>query len=79
MIEVTSLFTFGKYKGELVQDVINKDACYVEWCINNVDGFVMSKEDDARIRRLANIERAEEEREYNHERYDDFDFGSLEI
>lgn len=34
------VFTFGKYKGDSIQEVIeNGDADYVMWCQENVDWF----------------------------------------
>lgn len=32
-------FTFGKYKGRSVIDVLNENPAYVEWCINNIKWF----------------------------------------
>jgi hypothetical protein len=36
-------FSFGKYKGEQLQVVINTDPQYVEWCLDNVGWFDISK------------------------------------
>lgn len=32
-------FTFGKYKTQRLEDVIDTDAEYVGWCLDNVVGF----------------------------------------
>lgn len=32
-------FTFGKYKGQKVKDVIQNNPSYVIWALNNVKGF----------------------------------------
>ena len=32
------IFTFGKYKGRIVQDIINEDRTYCEWFSNNIIG-----------------------------------------
>lgn len=37
-------FDFGKYKGKSVEAVINEDVKYIEWCIDNVDGFELDNE-----------------------------------
>lgn len=31
--------TFGKYRGFTIQEVIQKDADYIEWCKNTIGGF----------------------------------------
>lgn len=28
-------FTFGKHKGEMVEDVIHDDGSYITWCLEN--------------------------------------------
>ena len=33
--------TFGKYRGMTIQDVLQEDADYIEWCKNKVDGFMI--------------------------------------
>lgn len=35
---------FGKYKGEQVQDIIEKDPDYIRWCLDNIDWFGLTKE-----------------------------------
>lgn len=32
-------FTFGKYKGEQLSKVLERDPKYFKWCVYNVDGF----------------------------------------
>ena len=46
-------FKFGKYKGETLQTVADKDPAFIYWCHKNVDGFVM--EDDTAIYCLKSI------------------------
>lgn len=36
--------TFGKYYGMTIQEVLQKDADYIEWCKNKIDGFVIIDE-----------------------------------
>ena len=36
-------FNFGKHKGEFVQDVIEDDVTYIEWCLDNVEDFELDE------------------------------------
>lgn len=36
--------TFGKYKGERVEDVIKDNKAYISWCLDNVQFFKLSEE-----------------------------------
>lgn len=38
----TYVFTFGKYIGEHILDVIDENPNYVLWCHNNVDWFKLT-------------------------------------
>lgn len=35
---------FGKYKGELISNMIYKNVSYIHWCIENVESFKLSNE-----------------------------------
>lgn len=35
--------TFGKYRGMTIQEVMKKDAGYIDWCKQNITGFVVIK------------------------------------
>lgn len=37
-------YTFGKCRGERVEDVIRADPEYVAWCLREVDGFGLDPE-----------------------------------
>lgn len=39
---ITALFYFGKYKGKTIEDVFIENPDYLEWTINNIDGFVLT-------------------------------------
>jgi hypothetical protein len=43
------IFTFGKYKGYRVDDVIEINPKYVRWAEENVSGFSLTKEQKERI------------------------------
>ena len=42
-------FTFGKYKGEAVVSVIEKDPDYVLWAVRNIDFFDLQGEEYLRL------------------------------
>ena len=48
-------FTFGKYKGRSVIEVLNENPAYVEWCINNIKWFSL---DDTEQKMLNEITKA---------------------
>lgn len=35
-------FTFGKYKGQRVEDIIRTNTGYVTWALKNVKGFILT-------------------------------------
>lgn len=41
-MKLTDKFTFGKHKGESLSHVIGSDPTYVEWCIDEIEGFSIS-------------------------------------
>ena len=49
------IFTFGKYKGRSVLDILNEDPAYVEWCVNNIKWFSL---DDTEQKMLNEITKA---------------------
>ena len=36
---LSTVLTFGQYKGETVQDVMKHDASYLIWAVENIDWF----------------------------------------
>ncbi len=38
-----TIFNFGKYKGKTLKDIASEDIMYIEWCIMNIESFVMDK------------------------------------
>ena len=40
-------FTFGKWKGKCIGEIIMIDLQYIEWCIDNVPLFEMNEEEKA--------------------------------
>jgi hypothetical protein len=42
--DLETQFTFGKYNGLAIAQVIAIQPAYISWCLNNLDHFFMSKE-----------------------------------
>lgn len=40
-------FTFGKWKGKCIGEIMMKDLQYIMWCIDNIPSFEMNKEEKA--------------------------------
>ena len=47
-------FPFGKYKGDALWLVIDTDPSYIDWCIENIDGFELNNEAFQRYRKQQN-------------------------
>lgn len=55
-MKLSDLFTFGKYKGKTLKQVLEQEnAAYVVWCIKNIPNF--SIEEPYQTRLLAKYER----------------------
>jgi hypothetical protein len=37
---------FGKHKGETIQEIIDEDSSYIEWCLDTIDDFELDEEAD---------------------------------
>jgi uncharacterized protein (DUF3820 family) len=42
--KVNSSIDFGKYKGEIVRDIIDGDIDYILWCLGFKEGFQLSEQ-----------------------------------
>ena len=40
-------FTFGKWKGKCIGEIIMTDFQYIKWCIDNIPSFEMNEEEKA--------------------------------
>lgn len=49
----SDVLRFGKYKTWTIQEVFEEDPKYLKWCLDNVEGFIMSKKDEKKIREEA--------------------------
>lgn len=45
-------FTFGKFRGKTLIDVMNEDPSYLDWCLINLDHFYISNETLEAIRQI---------------------------
>ncbi|PZX91841.1 hypothetical protein DOS84_18735 [Flavobacterium aquariorum] len=52
LFETESHFEFGKYKYRKLIDVANENAMYIQWCIVNLKGFVISNEAVTEIKKI---------------------------
>lgn len=60
MVTFETILKFGKYKGLSIERVFMDDPSYIEWCIDNVDGFDMeSEEDEIKIRKASGMDKEE--------------------
>jgi hypothetical protein len=41
---LSSTFWFGKYKDRMIEEICSEDPKYLEWCIENIKGFVLSND-----------------------------------
>lgn len=62
IITFETKITFGRYKntGATVKDIYKCDPTYLDWCLDNIEWFNMSEEDEIKIRREAEREREQE-------------------
>lgn len=60
-----SKLNFGKYKGETVELVLRLDPTYLDWCLDNVDGFAERMDDELMddVRLAADEERQRDSRD----------------
>ncbi|MEA2096586.1 MAG: hypothetical protein U9P73_07850 [Candidatus Cloacimonadota bacterium] len=41
--KLSTIFSFGKYKGKTLKQVYKKNPSYVDWCLRNVDFFTITQ------------------------------------
>ncbi len=51
-----SVLTFGTYAGDTVVEVIKDAPDYIEWCIDNVEGFELDEEATDALNQAVNSE-----------------------
>lgn len=50
--DIDSEFTFGKYEGQTIKEVFEKDPKYIDFCFNNIDEFYVSPDVMKELRSL---------------------------
>lgn len=40
--DLDTLFTFGKYEGKTLKEIIEQEPDYLDWCVINLDHFYLS-------------------------------------
>lgn len=53
------ILDFGKYNGKTIKQILDHDASYLKWAIENIDRFMLSEKDEERIYDKADMERTE--------------------
>lgn len=48
-------FTFGMYKGQKVNDIIEQNPSYIRWCLNNVSYFTLDNNQKELLNKQSNI------------------------
>ena len=48
-------FTFGKYKGSKIDDIIWFEPSYVQWCVDNIAWFKLSDKQTKELNHFLNI------------------------
>ena len=65
------VISFGKYKGETIEEVFKKDASYLDWAIKNTGRLILSDKDTDKIEA-----KAEDEHDaWLRDNYDDEPYG----
>ncbi len=63
-------FNFGKYRGEIVQEVAKKDPDYIFWCLENVEHFVFTVDALKKLKEIMGVdEKVNVRSRYNVQRY----------
>ena len=76
--DLDTILNFGKYKGKTLKDVASENIMYIEWCIMNVDFFVISSLTKNEIKEInAGFLCTEETNEKLLEKIDEYDDEQL--
>ena len=44
---------FGKHKGKTIDEILHEDPTYIRWCLENIDWFKLSEEDEKTVQILS--------------------------
>ena len=70
MHTLQTVLKFGKHKGKTVNQILQEEPDYINWCLKNIDTFQMSEKDKEKIFKLTFEE--------NQRKYDDC-YGVIDI
>ncbi len=45
MITLQDKFWFGKYKNEIIEDIVYDKPSYVKWCLESIENFDLDSDD----------------------------------
>ena len=91
LYNINDRFSFGKHTGKTILEVIGEDIGYINWCIINLDHFVISDDSIDEIKkcvpefklsdlaeqvRLQKMNKIETETDADLDDFDDDDYGS---
>ncbi len=48
-LNLKSKLNFGKHKGKTIDEVLEEDPTYIRWCLENIDWFKLSEEDEKEV------------------------------
>ena len=51
-----TVLNFGKYKGDTIREVYERDASYLQWCLENIERFKLSDKETVLIEEKAEME-----------------------
>jgi len=52
LYNINDQFTFGKHSGKTILEVTSEDLSYINWCLINLDHFVISDETIQQIQKI---------------------------
>ena len=91
LYNINDRFSFGKHTGKTILEVIGEDIGYINWCLINLDHFIISDDSIDEIKkcvpefklsdlaeqvRLQKMNKIETETEADLDDFDDDDYGS---
>ena len=52
---------FGKHKGKTINQILEEEPTYIRWCLENIDWFKLSEEDEKTVQILSEYQDREME------------------
>ena len=70
MYTLQTVLRFGKHKGKTVNQILQEEPGYINWCLKNIDTFEMSVSDKEKVSQLS--------AEKSQQQYEDY-YGAIDI